>query len=180
MQRKGLLYFAFFILCLMAIGGGNKLRHWMYPEEAPAKNSLFASLGNSIKGVVRSHLGIEGIDTTDRKLVHKGAGIYADHCGICHGRNLEGQPNWRQRNEDGTLPAPPHDVSGHTWHHPDKLIFDYTKLGGQALAPKGFKSAMPAFKDTLTDGDIWAVLSFIKSKWPEEAQDRQSSMNPKD
>jgi len=180
MQRKGLLFFAFVIVILMAIGGGNRLRHWMYPEEAPAKNQLFTSLGNSIKGIVRSNLGIKGPDPTDRKLVLKGSGIYTDYCAACHGQNLEGQPNWRQRKKDGTLPAPPHDASGHTWHHPDKLIFDYTKLGGQALAPKGFKSGMPAFKDTLTDGDIWAVLSFIKSRWSKEVQERQAGRNPKD
>ncbi len=180
MQRKPLLYFAFFIVCLMAIGGGNQLRHWLDPENAPKGNSLFISLGKSIKGAVRSHLGVNAADPTNAKLVKQGRLIYADYCGACHGRNLEGQPNWRQRNPDDTLPAPPHDASGHTWHHPDQLLFDYIKKGGQALAPAGFKSAMPGFEKDLRDGEIWAVLSFIKSAWPEEVQVRQSSMNPKD
>ena len=180
MQRKPLLYFAFFILCLMAIGGGNKLRQWLDPESVPKGNSLFASLGKSIKGAVRSHLGVTAADASDTKLVKRGRLIYADYCSACHGRNLEGQANWRQRKDDGTLPAPPHDATGHTWHHPDQLLFDYTKKGGQALAPEGFKSGMPAFGAELKDGDIWAVLAYIKSTWPENVQTRQSSMNPKD
>jgi len=179
MQQKKLLYIAFICLCLLAIGGGAQLRQWLYPEEVPQANSLFANLGKSIKGMVRSHLGVTAADPADPKLVNRGRSIYADYCASCHGRNLEGQANWRVRKPDGKLPAPPHDDSGHTWHHPDQLLFDYTKQGGQALAPDGFKSAMPGFKDDLADGDIWAVLSFIKSKWPPRVQARQSKLNPK-
>jgi hypothetical protein len=28
-----------------------------------------------------------------------------------------------QRKPDGKLPAPPHDASGHTWHHADAQLF---------------------------------------------------------
>jgi len=180
MQQKRLLYVAFICLCLLAIGGGAQLRFWLHPEDAPKGNTLFTNLGKSIKGVVRSHLGVNAADANDPKLIKRGRAIYADYCGSCHGRNLEGQTNWRTRNPDGTLPAPPHDASGHTWHHPDQLLFDYTKKGGQALAPAGFKSAMPEFGNQLNDGDIWAVLSFIKSRWPDDVQARQLSLNPKD
>jgi hypothetical protein len=180
MQQKPLLYLAFISLCLLAIGGGNQLRHWLNPEDAPSGNSLFASIGKSIKGAVRSHLGTNGPDPDNPKLVSRGRSIYADYCASCHGKNLEGQPNWRRRNSDGTLPAPPHDANGHTWHHPDQLLFDYTKKGGQKLAPEGFKSAMPGFSNDLNDGDIWAVLSFIKSRWPDDVRARQLSLNPKD
>ncbi len=36
-----------------------------------------------------------------------GRGVYQTHCAACHGADLEGQPNWRQRGADGLLPAPP-------------------------------------------------------------------------
>jgi len=39
--------------------------------------------------------------------------------------------------------------------------------------PEGVKSAMPGFQDILSDADIWAVLSFIKSRWPEEIRQSQ-------
>ena len=104
----------------------------------------------------------------------KGAMLYVENCASCHGDNLEGQADWQTKNSDGILPAPPHDDSGHTWHHADRLLFDYVKLGGRAaLAQSGvpdFKSGMPGFAETMTDPDIETVLAFIKSKWPEDIQ----------
>ena len=120
---------------------------------------------------------LTGADPDDEKLVALGEGVYRDNCASCHGANLEGQPDWRARNADGTLKAPPHDETGHTWHHPDADMFRYTKSGGQALAPSGFKSAMPGFAETLSDDDIWAVLSFIHSRWPAKIRERQSRIN---
>ncbi|HEC14533.1 MAG TPA: c-type cytochrome, partial [Rhodospirillales bacterium] len=101
------------------------------------------------------------VDIGNPEIIALGKTVYGENCAACHGVNREGQPNWRKRNDDGTLPPPPHDQSGHTWHHPDKVLFQITKLGGQANAPKDFKSAMPAFGETLTDDKIWAVLAYI-------------------
>jgi len=105
-----------------------------------------------------------------------GAALYARHCASCHGANLEGQPAWRQPLPEGGYPAPPHDPSGHTWHHPDAQLFGITKLGGQATAPAGFQSRMPAFRDVLSDAEIWAVLDFIKSTWPEPQREFQAEV----
>lgn len=107
-----------------------------------------------------------------------GAALYADNCASCHGAELEGQPNWRIAGEDGVLPAPPHDETGHTWHHPDKLLFDYTKLGGQEtlrrMGVTSMKSGMPGFGDTLSDAEIRAILDYIKSRWPAEIREVQA------
>ena len=118
-----------------------------------------------------------GADPTDRALVSLGERAYVTQCASCHGRNLEGQPNWRQRLPDGTLPAPPHDETGHTWHHSDKVLFDITKYGGQRGMRAGFKSAMPGFSVKLTDREINAVLAYIKSRWPEPVRQRQALIN---
>jgi len=171
-QRRPLFIIAFVVICLMAIGAGNAIRKAIDPTVA-GDSSVFAGIGASIKDLVRARLGVHGADPMNAKLVTRGHEVYSLHCAACHGPKLEGQPNWRVRKPDGTLPAPPHDASGHTWHHDDKLLFDYTKLGGQALMPEGVKSAMPGFKELLSDADIWAVLSFIKSRWPEEIRQRQ-------
>jgi mono/diheme cytochrome c family protein len=109
--------------------------------------------------------------------VAEGKIIYAENCASCHGAKLEGQKNWRQPLAEGGLAAPPHDQTGHTWHHSDKLLFKYPKFGGLAVAPKGFKSNMPGFKDILNDPKIWAVLAFIKSTWPEKIRRRQDRLN---
>jgi mono/diheme cytochrome c family protein len=36
---------------------------------------------------------------------------------------------------------------------------------------------MPAFAGTLTDEEIWAVLAYIKSAWPEEIRKAQAAVN---
>jgi mono/diheme cytochrome c family protein len=116
-------------------------------------------------------------DPADAELVALGEQIYAQQCASCHGADLEGQPNWQRQLPDGGMPAPPHDASGHTWHHPDVLLFGITKFGGQALAPAGFKGNMPPFADQLSDREIWAVLAFIKSRWPADIQAAQQQRN---
>lgn len=122
---------------------------------------------------------VAGIDPDDRDKVALGARVYADSCAACHGANLEGQPNWRQRRSDGRLPAPPHDASGHTWHHPDAQLFALTKYGPAALAGGGYQSDMPAYEGVLSDAEIWAVLSYIKSRWPQQIRARHDSMAQK-
>jgi mono/diheme cytochrome c family protein len=111
-----------------------------------------------------------------------GRSLYAENCASCHGLNLEGQPDWRAPNADGVLPAPPHDGTGHTWHHDDDLLFEYTKFGGaaalEARGVSGFKSGMPAFDQTLSDHEIWDILAYIRSTWSEQEQDFQASRTP--
>lgn len=111
-----------------------------------------------------------------------GQDLYAEYCAACHGPNLEGQPEWQTPGPDGILPAPPHDETGHTWHHDNQLLFLYTKLGGQRLLADrgvtGVKSGMPAFDETLTDVQIWNILGYIRSTWPEEIKATQSARNP--
>lgn len=111
--------------------------------------------------------------------VAAGAKVYAEHCAACHGSKLEGQPNWRQRLPNGRMPAPPHDESGHTWHHTDEVLFGITKRGlvPGKYASLGYESDMPAFGGKLTDDDIGAVLAFIKSHWKsKELLDARSEM----
>ena len=57
-------------------------------------------------------------------VVALGEQVYAQNCAACHGAKLEGQANWRQRGFNGYMPAPPHDETGHTWHHPILPVHD--------------------------------------------------------
>jgi len=111
------------------------------------------------------------------QVIALGKKLYGVHCASCHGVNLEGEKDWRTRNPDGTLKAPPHDASGHTWHHSDDLLFRYTKFGGSKVVGGAFKSAMPGFGDQLKDHEIWAILGFIKSMWPKEIRERQAQIS---
>lgn len=123
-----------------------------------------------------SHAGKADADNPQQ--VSRGKLVYKKFCSLCHGVDLKGQPNWRVRNAEGKLPAPPHDESGHTWHHADDLIFGMTKFGiVPPYGPKDYKSDMPAWENTLSDDDIWAVIAYIKSQWPEELRKAQEETN---
>ncbi|MDG4719519.1 MULTISPECIES: c-type cytochrome [Thalassospira] len=113
----------------------------------------------------------------DLKLVALGKKVYDANCASCHGARFEGEANWRERGEDGLLPAPPHDESGHTWHHPDAVLFALTKYGPAVMAGDGYKSAMPGFEGVLSDEEILASLSYIKSRWPDEIRQRHDQIN---
>jgi len=118
------------------------------------------------------------IDPSDQQAVTRGKDIYAAQCAACHGAKLEGQPEWRKRLPNGRLPAPPHDETGHTWHHPDAVLVDIVKHGlvPGRTAPEGYQSDMPAYAKTLSDEDIVAVLAYIKSTWPQEVRAQQKEM----
>lgn len=97
----------------------------------------------------------------------RGRAVYDQNCATCHGSNLEGQPNWRERLPNGRLPAPPHDETGHTWHHSDDVLFGIVKYGlvPGKYAPPNYESDMPAFGGVLTDAEIRAVLVYTASHW---------------
>ena len=114
----------------------------------------------------------------DPALLAAGEQIYFTHCASCHGARLEGQPDWRSRNADGLLPAPPHDASGHTWHHPDQTLFRITKHGvARIVADPTYKTAMPVYEGVLSDDEIVAVLSWIKAQWPADLRAKHDLIN---
>ena len=113
----------------------------------------------------------------DAAVVDLGRVIYTENCASCHGVALEGQANWRQRDADGYLPAPPHDETGHTWHHPDSYLFLMTKYGIEEIIGKTYPNNMPSYRDKLTDEEILAALSYIKSTWPSRIQRQHDQIN---
>lgn len=119
-------------------------------------------------------------DPSNLEQVARGKRVYEAQCAACHGAKLEGQPNWRERLPSGRFPAPPHDPSGHTWHHSDALLFSITRNGIERHAPAGYKSDMPAFAKLLSDDEIWAALTYIKSTWPEETRKWQGEVSQED
>ncbi|MCO5151278.1 MULTISPECIES: c-type cytochrome [unclassified Shinella] len=102
-----------------------------------------------------------------------GKALYAENCASCHGVRLEGQPDWRSPRADGRLPAPPHDATGHTWHHADAQLLAIIRRGTAAVVGGGYESDMPGFAGILSDAESAAVLDFIKSTWPQREADYQ-------
>jgi mono/diheme cytochrome c family protein len=105
-------------------------------------------------------------------LVAEGQQIYAQRCAGCHGANLQGQPNWKKPLPSGKYPAPPHDDSGHTWHHPDALLKQIIVEGGNGT-DGAIPSDMPAFGSVLNEREVDAALEFIKSRWSAQSREYQ-------
>ena len=139
-QRNAMIVFA--IVCVLALG-------------------VFAARASS-----RSAPAADRADTTNAQLVARGRQVYATRCASCHGGDLQGEPGWPQPRPNGSLPAAPLGPSGTAWQHDDAWLFATIKLGGQATARPGYTSTMPGFGGGLSDADIWAVISYIKSTWP--------------
>ena len=110
----------------------------------------------------------------------RGEAIYAEACAACHGAELEGQPDWRSPGPDGRLPAPPHDATGHTWHHSDRVLLDITLRGTAAVVGGGYKSNMPGFADIYSEGELRDVLAWIKAQWPERERAHQVRVSEQD
>jgi mono/diheme cytochrome c family protein len=104
-----------------------------------------------------------------------GADLYQQYCAECHRADLSGDPDWKSPNDDGSYPPPPHDSSGHTWHHPDRVLVEIVRDGSDLP-----ESRMPAFGDRLSDTDITTILEFIKSSWGEQERAYQEQVTRQD
>lgn len=118
-----------------------------------------------------------GPGSGEAAIVAEGRQLYAENCASCHGAELQGQPDWKTPLPSGRMPAPPHDASGHTWHHPDGVLFRITREGPAAVVGGGYESDMPGFAGVLGDDEIRAVLAFIKSTWPERERAYQAEIS---
>lgn len=125
--------------------------------------TLLAACGKSPQEalVIINNTPVPPIPKLDPVRIARGADLYAQYCANCHGVNLEGAPDWKIPLPDGSLPPPPQDSSGHTWHHPDALLISIIAEGGDPI----YNSKMPAFGDRLSRDEIDAILDFLKSRW---------------
>ena len=105
---------------------------------------------------------------TDPALQRVGRAIYQTHCSSCHGERGEGAADWKRPGPDGIYPAPPHDSTGHTWHHADGLLYRIVSSGtARAVNDTASRSryGMPPFDSTLSPREIQVVISYLKAGW---------------
>ena len=126
-----------------------------------------AVLAGAMMARAEGEAALDPLPWQDGAAVARGEALYAAHCAACHGAALEGEANWRVADEGGYLPAPPHNETGHTWHHPSPVLIDITRRGTAAVVGGGYRSRMPGFGEVLTDREILEVLAYVKSTWPE-------------
>jgi mono/diheme cytochrome c family protein len=144
------------------------------------KRMAMAIAATALLALALAACGPGGATSASSNQVARGRTIYQANCATCHGANGEGQPDWKRQNQDETYPAPPHDASGHTWHHGDGLLFRTVRDGGKIYETPGFKSAMPPFGDRLSPDEIRAVLAYLKTLWPQELREVQAEASKND
>ncbi|MEX2583128.1 MAG: cytochrome c [Gemmatimonadota bacterium] len=116
-------------------------------------------------------------DTLDQAAIAQGERVYQANCATCHGADGEGQPNWQSPGPDGVYPAPPHDSSGHTWHHSDELLLEIIRRGGQEVyGSETVRSGMPAWGDRLSADEMRAVLAYLKTLWGPDEREFQAAL----
>lgn len=119
--------------------------------------------------VVINQTAVPPLPPLDHEKIKHGEILYRQHCAQCHGVDLKGALTWKVPLADGSYPPPPHDDTGHTWHHPDEQLLNIIANGGDPA----YNSKMPAFKDKLTEDEMIAILEFFKSKWGGKERDFQ-------
>jgi len=133
--------------------------------------AMFGSTLAQTAATVGNHF----VDADNRAWVSRGKPLYAGHCASCHGRNLQGQPLWQLADAYAGRRAPAFDVSGYTWQRSDDEIFRIAKFGRFDPGPP---TAMPGFEHQLDDGQILAIVAFIKARWPVGLRILQAMRNP--
>lgn len=93
-----------------------------------------------------------------------GERVFQENCQECHGIKASGAVReWQKRLPDGSMPAPPLNGTAHAWHHNDKVLLRTVNEGGIPLG-----GTMPAFREILSQDEKTAVLTYIKSLWPDD------------
>ncbi len=105
------------------------------------------------------------IDPTNQALVTRGKEVYTTYCLSCHGAELRGDGPAGT----GMQPPPADFFAPHAQVHSDSDLVYWVKNGKQG-------TGMPAFGDKLSNDDVRAVLTYIKSVQQQEAD--QLSVSP--
>src|SRR5205085_1826500 len=90
------------------------------------------------------------------KSIARGKQFYLIHCVECHDQDGKGLG---RRDFNGTPPA---DLT-----NPDEWLHGTSAEAIFSSVREGTKADMPAYKDKLQDEQIWHVVNFIRSLWPE-------------
>lgn len=147
-----LLFLLFFILIVVACQPTNQL-----------------DLSDTIKP--------EAVPTTDPadEQLHLAQQNYNKWCAHCHGWAGDGQPQTTIENAEqrGYHTVPRHDSQGHTWQHPNQILFETIKYGVQA--PTNLYPMSP-FAEQLSDDEIFGIIEYIKHWWTDDQRQHQSDL----
>jgi mono/diheme cytochrome c family protein len=113
------------------------------------------------------------IDPSDSRLA-EAQRIYNMNCAHCHGYGGEGQPVETARRTEslGYHTVPLHNAAGHSWQHPDQVLFETIRYGVQV--PTNLYT-MTAFQ-SLSDEEIYALIDYISLWWTDEQRAWQEGL----
>jgi mono/diheme cytochrome c family protein len=91
----------------------------------------------------------------DTAAIEAGKQTFNIYCASCHGQSGQG---------DGpaaaSLDPKPQDLAGHEMEMGDDYLYWRIAEGGM-MEP--FKSAMPAWKDALSEDQIWQIIAYLRT-----------------
>jgi len=91
-----------------------------------------------------------------RKSIDRGRDVFLRNCASCHDRDGKAY-----HGREMTITHPANLTEPESWLHGSKPGEIFTNIH------EGTKDEMPPFKDQLKDGEIWDLVNFIRSIWPE-------------
>ena len=129
-------------------------RHWTFMHE----------------GVPGAYRGQTNPFESSADVVSEGGQLYATHCALCHGS--EGLGDGLIANSLTPSPA----LLAHLIQMPmavDEYLLWSISEGGQA-----FGTDMPAFKDVLSEEEIWKTISYLRAGLPSMSEDSSGLNDP--
>ena len=146
----GLILGTTFIVALCACGGGGKkTTTTTTTQTSPAASPTAMQTSSSMARAGGAAAG------------HNGGAVYTANCSSCHQTNGKGQPNvFPPLAGNAVVTGDPHKVI----HIVKNGLSGKIKVGSMT-----FNGQMPAWKGTLSNGDIAAVITYIRSSWGNHA-----------
>lgn len=123
---------------------------------------------------------IPPVPTLDASQVARGKQIYQAQCARCHGENGVGDPNWKVPDKDLIFPPPPHNDAGHSWHHPDRVLFEAIRDGLRDPLKPNSELRMPPFGGVLSEAEMRSLIEYFKSLWNSEHREFQWTRTSED
>ena len=118
-------------------------------------------------------------EATNPEQVALGNRVYFAQCVSCHGAKLEGSPTGASAcRAVNFLPA-----ARPQWSHVASLrraALRHRKERHRAARASGLSKRYAGVRRRLSDAEIWAVLAYIRSTWPEETRKLQAGVSGED
>jgi mono/diheme cytochrome c family protein len=126
------------------------------PEYGSVPRHQVAMLG----GIPEPYKSMSSPQATSRAIVQRGAAVYDENCVSCHGQTGmgDGRDSRRLSPHPGNLAW----LSRMPMANWDPFMYWTIAEGGAQ-----FGTGMPAYKGTLSRGDIWAVTAYIRARLPQ-------------